>query len=62
MSHSSTIIHLGKSFGLEVFAEGVENKQQVEFLAKASCHKIQGYYFLKPVPVEVLEQKFFMKE
>ncbi|MCL6573969.1 MAG: bifunctional diguanylate cyclase/phosphodiesterase, partial [Bacillus sp. (in: Bacteria)] len=59
---TSTIIHLGKSLGLEVVAEGVENKQQVEFLAKAGCHKIQGYYFSKPVPAEVLEQKFFMKE
>ncbi|MFK9092242.1 EAL domain-containing protein [Bacillus salipaludis] len=55
---TSTIIHLGKSLGLEVIAEGVENKKQVEFLANAGCHKIQGFYYSRPLPAEELEQKF----
>lgn len=55
---TSTIIHLGKSLGLEVIAEGVENKKQVEFLANAGCHKIQGFYYSRPLPVEELEQQF----
>lgn len=56
---TSTIIHLGKSLGLEVIAEGVENKSQVEFLLKANCHKIQGYYYSQPIPAEELEIKYF---
>jgi EAL domain-containing protein (putative c-di-GMP-specific phosphodiesterase class I) len=56
---TTTIIHLGKSLGFEVVAEDVENKQQVEFLTKARCHKIQGYYYSKPIPADELEQKFF---
>jgi EAL domain-containing protein (putative c-di-GMP-specific phosphodiesterase class I) len=59
---TTTIIHLGKSLGFEVIAEGVENKQQVEFLEKAECHKIQGYYFSKPLPVDELEKQFLQKQ
>ncbi len=58
---TSAIIHLGKSLGLEVVAEGVENKQQVEFLANANCHKIQGYYFSKPISSSELEKQFLVK-
>jgi diguanylate cyclase (GGDEF)-like protein/PAS domain S-box-containing protein len=58
---TTTIIHLGKSLGLEVVAEGVENKKQVEFLSKANCHKIQGFYFSKPIPVDELEKQFLVK-
>jgi diguanylate cyclase (GGDEF)-like protein/PAS domain S-box-containing protein len=57
---TSTIIHLGKSLGLEVIAEGVENKSQVEFLLNANCHKIQGYYYSPPIPAEELEKKYFI--
>jgi diguanylate cyclase (GGDEF)-like protein/PAS domain S-box-containing protein len=56
-----SIIHLGQSLGLEVIAEGVEDQQQVEFLAKAKCDKIQGYFYSKPLPVEELEKKFLKK-
>jgi EAL domain-containing protein (putative c-di-GMP-specific phosphodiesterase class I) len=55
---TSTIIHLGKSLGLEVIAEGVEYKNQVEFLDNAGCNKIQGYYYSKPLPYDEIEQKF----
>jgi EAL domain-containing protein (putative c-di-GMP-specific phosphodiesterase class I) len=55
---TSTIIHLGKSLGLEVIAEGVESKNQVEFLLDAGCNKIQGYYYSKPLPVKELERQF----
>ncbi|NRD78702.1 EAL domain-containing protein [Bacillus sp. BRMEA1] len=55
---TTTIIHLGKSLGMDVIAEGVESKQQAEFLIRARCHKIQGYYYSKPIPAAELEQKF----
>ncbi|NWQ41391.1 EAL domain-containing protein [Bacillus sp. EB106-08-02-XG196] len=59
---TSTIIHLGRSLGLEVIAEGVENSDQVEFLKNANCHKIQGYYYSKPIPAKELEEKFLSRK
>jgi len=59
---TSTIIHLGKSLGLEVIAEGVENEEQVELLSNANCHKIQGFYYSKPLPVDELEKRFLQKQ
>ncbi len=53
---TTTIIHLGKSLGLEVIAEGVEYKNQVEFLDNAGCNKIQGYYYFKPLPYDEIEE------
>ena len=31
-------------------AEGVETKEQFDFLRKLGCDQIQGYYFSKPIP------------
>jgi diguanylate cyclase (GGDEF)-like protein/PAS domain S-box-containing protein len=44
------IISIGKSLGLCVIAEGVEVQEQMDYLIKQGCHKIQGYYFSKPLP------------
>jgi diguanylate cyclase (GGDEF)-like protein/PAS domain S-box-containing protein len=55
---TTTIIHLGRSLGLEVIAEGVEEAEQAEFLLNAQCQKAQGYYFAKPLVVEEIEKHF----
>ena len=47
-----TIIVMAKSLGLEVIAEGVETREQLEFLQGHQCNLYQGYYFSKPVPVD----------
>lgn len=44
------IVKIGKSMDLCVVAEGVETKDQVEYLVKHKCNKIQGYFFCKPLP------------
>ena len=43
------VISMAKSLRLEVVAEGVETKQQFDFLAENNCDDIQGYYFSKPL-------------
>ncbi|TDK65007.1 EAL domain-containing protein [Bacillus salipaludis] len=62
MAITTTVIHLGKSLELEVIAEGVENQNQVEFLAEAKCHKIQGYYYSKPLPALEIEERYLVKK
>ncbi len=44
-----TIIELGKGLGLKIVAEGIEKKEQEEFLKKEGCHIIQGYLYSKPL-------------
>lgn len=46
----SEAIRLGKSLNMRIVAEGVEEKEQVEFLASQGCDMIQGYYYAKPMP------------
>lgn len=46
------IIQLGKSFGLEVIAEGVETASQENHLRQAGCLEGQGYFYGKPIPEE----------
>jgi len=44
-----TIIHLAHNIGLQVVAEGVEDKEQFETLENYQCELVQGYYISKPV-------------
>jgi len=46
-----TIITLAKSMGLRCIAEGVENREQLEFLRRLGCDDIQGYYLSRPLNI-----------
>ncbi len=50
-------IRLAKKLNMKIVAEGIEKKEQVDFLAGQGCDMIQGYYFSKPVPVSEFEKK-----
>lgn len=54
----STIITMAKNLNLGVIAEGIETKEQLEFLTRAGCSHIQGYYFSRPEPLSVINQRF----
>lgn len=45
----TAIITLAHSMELEVVAEGVETREQYEFVSALGCHLIQGYFFSPPV-------------
>ncbi|MBQ7707722.1 MAG: GGDEF domain-containing protein [Lachnospiraceae bacterium] len=53
----SEAIRLAKSLNMRTVAEGVEVKEQVEFLAGQGCDMIQGYYFAKPMPKNDYEER-----
>ena len=58
------LINFCKAAGIEVVAEGVDTKEQVEILQKIKCDTIQGNYFSKPLPkneYEKLVSKTFQK-
>ena len=43
------VIAMTKTMNIEVLAEGVEKKEQVEFLLANHCALVQGYYFSPPI-------------
>ena len=53
----SEAIRLAKSLNMKTVAEGVEVREQVDFLAQQECDMIQGYYFAKPMPHDEYEQR-----
>lgn len=48
-SITDLIVRIGRIMGLCVVAEGVENREQLDYLIKHQCCKIQGYLFSKPI-------------
>lgn len=52
------IIALAKNMKVDVVAEGVETKEQLDFLSEQNCNKIQGYLFEPPLPAAKLFKRF----
>nr|WP_285855724.1 EAL domain-containing protein [Paenibacillus camelliae] len=55
----STIISMAHNLNLDVVAEGVETKDQLNFLQLKKCDAVQGYYFSKPLSVHDFEKTFY---
>jgi len=51
------IIAVAENLGLIVVAEGVENERQVRMLRELGCPQLQGFYFSRPVPEELIESR-----
>ena len=52
----SAMIAMSHNLGLEVTAEGVETRDQLEFLRNAGCDVYQGYYFSVPLPARAFAE------
>lgn len=51
----TAMLAMAKELGIKTVAEGVETKEQLEFLRKRGCQYIQGYYFGRPVSALAFE-------
>ncbi len=52
-----SVIKMSNSVHMGTLCEGVETKEQMEFLKKIGCERLQGYLFSKPIPYEELNKK-----
>lgn len=53
---STAVLGMAKTLKLKVMAEGVETREQLQFLRAHGCDEAQGYYFSEPVPAEDFER------
>ena len=51
-----SVIYMAKWLDLKVIAEGVENRQQVDFLLGVGCIYAQGFYYYRPMPLADFEE------
>ena len=51
-------IKMAKSIGIDLIAEGVETKEQADFLNDCGCSIAQGFYYAKPMPVDLFETNY----
>ena len=55
------LISMIKELGIECVAEGAENEEQVSLLQQFGCNIIQGYFYSKPVTLDVFTSEFVEK-
>lgn len=53
---TKAVIALAQSLNLRVIAEGVETKEQRDFLVTNGCNNIQGYFYSPPMPAIEMEK------
>jgi EAL domain-containing protein (putative c-di-GMP-specific phosphodiesterase class I) len=57
-----TIIAMANTMGLNVIAEGVETEAQQRLLLEEGCANFQGYFFGKPVPIDLFDAALLPKQ
>lgn len=55
----ASIISMAQHLKMNVIAEGIETKDQLDILVENDCSEIQGYYYSRPLPALELASSFF---
>ncbi len=50
-----SIVNMAKTMGVPIIVEGVETKEETDFISSLGCRYVQGYYFYRPMPVPDFE-------
>ena len=50
------VVNMAKTLSIPIIVEGVETKNQIDFLEDLGCRYVQGFYFYKPIPIEKFEK------
>ncbi|MCF7923743.1 MAG: EAL domain-containing protein [Candidatus Izimaplasma sp.] len=53
-----SLTQLVHNLGIEILAEGIETKDQLDFSIDNNCRDVQGYFFSKPLPIKVFVEKY----
>ena len=61
-SIAEAIIKMAHSLGLQVVAEGVETREQLEMLKTFGCDALQGFYFDRALPGRLFEDKYLRRK
>ncbi|MCJ8295430.1 MAG: EAL domain-containing protein [Colwellia sp.] len=61
-SITTAIIQMSHSLGLDVLAEGVETRAQLQYLQDEKCDYVQGYYTGRPMPASQFIEKFKLEK
>lgn len=56
-----SVIKMAQKLGIKIIVEGVEDKEQAEFLRNLNCDFFQGYFYSKPITVENFESNYISK-
>jgi len=57
-----SIIEIGQTLEIAVTAEGVETAAQAKVLGELGCHRLQGFYFGRPMSIAQIQATHFSKE
>ncbi|MCR4690189.1 MAG: EAL domain-containing protein [Lachnospiraceae bacterium] len=52
------LMRMANNLRIETVTEGVETAEQVDFLSSIGCTKLQGFYFGKPIPYDMIQDRF----
>jgi EAL domain-containing protein (putative c-di-GMP-specific phosphodiesterase class I) len=59
---AETIVTLGNKLGLSTIAEGVEKREQANYMLKLGCNEAQGFLFAKPMPYQQLVEFLALRD
>ncbi len=62
MPLETATVALARSLRMSVIAEGVETREQIEFLESVECEEMQGFYFSRPLNAETMTDLLTVKK